>query len=198
LSPFFASTICFCKHQSWLETSAKIKRGKSSMDPYLLSVASKTEAFMPSTSSSLFLAGLVHVPEICLRIHPLPKSGMGLRQGTENQDGSRLDLRRRRPPRSSSEATEGRTMGAGWERGTSNQPALREEALRDVAANEARAEHKHVPRLRRRGHRRRRRHGGDSWNHPDSGSCPARLLWGAINLDDWITNSPFTVAKLID
>jgi len=77
-------------------------------------------------------------------------------------------------------------------------PALREEALRDVAANEARAEHKHVPRLRRRGHRRRRRHGGDSWNHPDSGSCPARLLWGAINLDDWITNSPFTVAKLID
>lgn len=33
---------------------------------------------------------------------------------------------------------------------------------------------------------------------PDSGSCPARLLWGAINLDDWITNSPFTVAKLID
>jgi hypothetical protein len=147
------------------------------MDPYLLSVASKTEAFTPSISSSLFLAGLVHVPETCLRIHPLPKSGMGLRQGTGNQDGSGLHLRRRRPPRSS-EATEGRTKSAGWERGTSNQPALREEVLRDVAADEARAEHKHVPGLRHRGHRRRRRLGGDSWNHPDSGSWPARFLWG--------------------
>jgi hypothetical protein len=62
-------------------------------------------------------------------------------------------------------------------RGKGNQPALREEALRDVAADETCAEHEHVPRLRCPGHRSRRRLGGDSWNHRDSRFWPARRLW---------------------
>lgn len=58
-------------------------------------------------------------------------------------------------------------------------PSLCKEALRDVAADEAGAQHEHVPRLLRlRGHQRRRRLGGDSWSHRGWGLW----RWGLIGI----------------
>jgi hypothetical protein len=52
------------QQRTMLERRRERTWGKKS---YLLLVASKTEAFMPSFSSSIFLAALVHVPDTRLR-----------------------------------------------------------------------------------------------------------------------------------
>jgi hypothetical protein len=77
----------------------------------LLLVASKTEAFMPSFSSSIFLAALVHVPDTLL--HPSrhesvqirgrtrrPKRGGRTEQGEQNDGGLTIPVRGGAPRRS--------------------------------------------------------------------------------------------------
>jgi hypothetical protein len=63
-----AQRICNYYCASNLKGTKNKKSKKKKKKQHLLLVASKTEASMPSISSSVFLAGLVHVPDTLL--HP--------------------------------------------------------------------------------------------------------------------------------